>query len=200
MTEIRTPLRTGDILLFRGRGLISWAIRSVTLSPYSHVAIAYVDGLVPFCLEMREGRGYRALPIDRAAGKAAIDVYRVLFDEYDPDRAIEEMRIFKYKAENQSKVFSGYSYWMIVKRWLRSVPIIRGLFRQPNGDDDPLGSDFVCSTTVAYAVRQAGVDLVHNLPDALTTPGDIARSAALTNIGRVDLETQPMVAIRSLIE
>jgi uncharacterized protein YycO len=47
----RQEFAPGDVLLFRGRGLASQAIRIVTRSPYSHVGLVYpFEGRV-FCME-----------------------------------------------------------------------------------------------------------------------------------------------------
>jgi len=46
--SIRSNIRTGDIILFSGRGPVSWVIKSFTKSRYSHVGIAYREG--PFLL------------------------------------------------------------------------------------------------------------------------------------------------------
>jgi hypothetical protein len=48
---VRPDFTTGDLLGFRGRGLASWAIRTLTRSPYSHVGLVYrFEGRV-YCLE-----------------------------------------------------------------------------------------------------------------------------------------------------
>ncbi|MDX2168267.1 MAG: YiiX/YebB-like N1pC/P60 family cysteine hydrolase [Deltaproteobacteria bacterium] len=50
-TAVRHELVSGDILCFRGRGLVSGAIRWLTRSPYSHVGLVYVFKQRVFCLE-----------------------------------------------------------------------------------------------------------------------------------------------------
>ena len=43
--DIRSDLKTGDVILFSGRGLISWGIRKFTKSPYSHIGmVVRIDG------------------------------------------------------------------------------------------------------------------------------------------------------------
>src|SRR5262245_40236847 len=37
----RRDFRGGDLLCFRGRGFVSWAIRVLTRSPYSHAGLVY---------------------------------------------------------------------------------------------------------------------------------------------------------------
>jgi hypothetical protein len=40
--DIRDNIETGDIILFSGTGIVSRAIKAVTLSPWSHVGVALV--------------------------------------------------------------------------------------------------------------------------------------------------------------
>lgn len=43
--EIRNDLKTGDIVLFAGKGLISWLIQKITNNQYSHVGMVLrIDG------------------------------------------------------------------------------------------------------------------------------------------------------------
>ncbi len=43
-TDIRDKLKTGDVLLFSGRGFVSWVIRLRTWSKISHVGMVYKIG------------------------------------------------------------------------------------------------------------------------------------------------------------
>jgi len=57
-SDIRKDLKTGDILLFNGRGFVSWLIKLATASDVSHVGMVYVIGGDVYCWEstsMRKG-------------------------------------------------------------------------------------------------------------------------------------------------
>jgi len=66
-------IHSGDILAFRGTGLVSELIQHVEGGAYSHVAVAFVepDGALAV-LEAREGAGVR-----KVAAKGYIDSYKV---------------------------------------------------------------------------------------------------------------------------
>lgn len=50
-TKYRDQMQTGDVLLFSGTSPVSWLIRLVTKSKYSHVAMVYRDGDDLYCYE-----------------------------------------------------------------------------------------------------------------------------------------------------
>lgn len=49
--SIRRDLKTGDILLFSGTGFVSWLIKRITFSKYSHVGMVYVIDRNVYCWE-----------------------------------------------------------------------------------------------------------------------------------------------------
>lgn len=49
--DVRPEFTTGDLLCFRGRGLASWLIRTLTASEYSHVGLVYRFEDRVYCLE-----------------------------------------------------------------------------------------------------------------------------------------------------
>ena len=49
--DIRSELKTGDVLLFSGKGFVSWLIKLATFSQYSHVGMVYVIGRGVYCWE-----------------------------------------------------------------------------------------------------------------------------------------------------
>jgi len=48
---VRASMRSGDVLLFRGRGLLSWLIRHATHSDYSHAGLLFRYCGRVYCLE-----------------------------------------------------------------------------------------------------------------------------------------------------
>jgi len=61
---VRAKMLTGDVLLFRGNGLLPWLIRLATHSDYSHAGLLFrYDGRV-YCLEA-VGKGVRLSPVSR---------------------------------------------------------------------------------------------------------------------------------------
>lgn len=50
-------MKTGDLVLFRGRGFIAWAIRAWTRSPWAHAGVLWVVEGVPLVIEARFADG-----------------------------------------------------------------------------------------------------------------------------------------------
>lgn len=203
---IRDALKDGDVLLFRGtRGIVGAVIRWATRSRYSHAGLAVwveVGGARRLMVaESRELRGCRVVPLSAAVAGAVVDVYRPrswLADGLDLERVL---------GAALERLGGAYGWGAILKDaagrlpvlalvqalgLLRKIPVLgRALDRVPFGrayseDDleDP-GARVKCSTYVALCYRAGGLDLVPNLADRSTDPGDLARSAALVPVGEL---------------
>lgn len=168
-------IASGDLLLFRGVGLISRVIGVASRSPYTHAAKAIRWGGMLFCCEVRELKGGRAVTLESQVRShpGQIDVFAV--------NAMDDPLYARSAANDYMKKFCGshYGYWNLLKTAALHTPVLRFLCREDydleNGDvpDAPP----YCSQAVALADRYGGgVDPVPNLPDRLTEPGDLARS------------------------
>lgn len=139
------------MLLFRGRGLISTAIRWQSRSIYSHAALLMRDGRI---VESWQGAGVR---VKTLTDWSDIDVFDIpLFDELDWDLAIE------YALE---LVGRGYDY----------KAVLRFVSRQPAADNDR----WFCSELVFAAVESAGLPLLSRTSAAAVSPGMLALSPLL---------------------
>lgn len=199
--DVRPAIRPGDVLLFRGRGLVSALIGGLGRSRYSHAALAIrvqAEGgeMRTLVAEFRELRGGRTVLLSKAIEGADVDLYRVNLPEDAAHPAYTEAvrRLVADRAWGKALEARAYSYWTIVRLVLGRLPLflLRRLpflgrrlpFRTWSEDDaaDPKG--FVCSVFVSWAWRTAGlVDLVPNLADDSTEPGDLARSGRLEYAG-----------------
>ncbi len=173
-TDIRSQIRTGDILLFQGSSPLSRVIRWGSGSDYSHAGFAaWWDGrLLVF---QASGRGAEVLP-----ASSAVDAYDGQVDWYalgDEHHA----RIDRHQLVTTAVTLLGRSYARLglVQLMLR---MLRGRFR---GLPDPkVCPDAVfCSQYVSYCYRQAGLDLVEGTDDGSTSPADIAASPFLLRRG-----------------
>jgi len=175
--EAKGLIRDGDLLLWRRRGLISIAGRSI----YSHAAKAAWWDEDLFCLEVREFHGGRAVTLESQVARypGRIDVLETApgdrWPEYDRQQATRQMR---------RKAGRPYSYEKIIKAALLHLPLVR-LFVRPDMRDNgshqaselPQATPEFCSEACASADRVGGgVDPVPNLRDRLTEPADLARS------------------------
>lgn len=170
LCDAERDLRDGDLLLFRRRGLISIAGRGV----HSHAAkLAWWDE-TPFCLEVREWYGGRAVTlasqVRRCPGR--IDVFRPnpqeRWGEYDATAATRYMRRL---------AGCDYGYVSVLRAALLHLPLVR-LWQTPETEDHAIDTrPPFCSQACAMADRIAGgVDPVPHLADRLTEPSDLARS------------------------
>lgn len=146
------PERTQPaVLLFRGRGLISAAIRWQTRSRYSHAALRLRDGRI---VEAWQGSGVRITSLD---GPAGVDAYRVpCMGARQWDDAI---------AYACRLVGRGYDYWSIVRFVSR---------RHMPADDR-----WFCSELVFCALAAAGVRLLERVEASAVSPALLAVSPLL---------------------
>ena len=98
LSEVVDEIRDGDLLLFRGRGLVARLIGMAGRSEYTHAARAVWWGNDLFCCEVRELRGGRAVTLESQVRRfpGAIDVFEVnpssRWREYDRRGAVRYMR------------------------------------------------------------------------------------------------------------
>lgn len=57
--QARNRLKTGDIVLFSGRGMVSWLIRRATRSDWSHVGMVIFDEALDLAMLMESGGGWK---------------------------------------------------------------------------------------------------------------------------------------------
>ena len=177
---VREGIQSADVLLWRGRALWSWVIRWWTRSEYSHAGIAvWVHGR-PMAAESRECKGCRLLPLSAAIKGADVDLFQV--------RPEVSTRLKRGPAVQEAISHLGEAYgWRSILRIvltrlpfgaLKWVPVLRHFvphrFWSPD-DYRETGGRMICSEYVARCYRLGGLDLVPNLRDPDTTPGDIAR-------------------------
>lgn len=173
LEEAKNDMRDGDLLLFRRRGVIAVVGRGV----YSHAGkVAWWDA-IPFCLEVREFYGGRAVTLESRvrACPGRIDLYRAnpedRWPEYDRQAATAVM-----------KRFAGcrYGYWNVLGTALTHLPLVRwALFPSVQRNVRSLdGAAPFCSEACSLADRLGGgVDPVPQLDDRFCEPSDLARSA-----------------------
>lgn len=174
-SEAAPRIVNADVLLFRGHGAFSDAIRASGRSLHSHAGLAAV---VPFvdlppwigCVETVEGYGGRVIGLAQYVRqyKGWIDVYRVTEPLFRRDTAI----CWAW----QHTINRPYGGRRLVKVALQYVPLLRWFVRPSHDDLLPLVDNPFCSAAVSAALRAGGWDPVKNLADQDTTPGDLERA------------------------
>jgi len=195
--QAKELIQEGDILLFRGSGIIGFLIKRYTAGLHSHVALAHKDGDILECVEFREFMGGRSVSLKSQVDAAplSIDVFRpvksISYEELDEDgnfKLIEK----NYTKETASAMTEDIIRWTgqpygwknIWKMFLRFIPGAR-LFQQ-NINDDEVAKAKVCSTAVTVALRRNFMDPVPYLADARVSPADLARSPLLQYLFTID--------------
>lgn len=160
----RARMRAGDVVLFRGSGLASRAIRWLTHSPYSHAALVFrFEGRV-YCLEA-VGSGVRLALISEVLAR-----YHGGIDHFDVPGATEDQRTgaLSFAFQQLGKLYDRHG----IGRFL--LALLTG--RRPRVREDQA---WFCSELVAAAYRHQGLALVPE-SSAFTSPADLALSPALS--------------------
>lgn len=167
-------VRSGDVLQYRGRGLVSSIIRLGSQGVHSHSAMARVDSLGRVdVLEVRELKGGRAVPllgeVEKQPGQ--IDVFRPRLDvfAFDNDAAVATMRALTSRS---------YGYAGVARLAIQRLPVLWRLSRLQTSDvvaGSGTRSPF-CSHAIAIACAAGGVDPVPRKPDDAVTPADLTTS------------------------
>lgn len=152
MTTHRTLEGEPAVLLFRGRGMMSAAIRWQTRSPYSHAALLLADGR--HIIEAWQGAGVRMKLMEDWRG-----VERFAVAGMDSSRWAEAI------AFATAHVGAGYDYWAIVRFVSRA--------RMPDNER------WFCSELVFAALAHAGVRLFERIEPWAVSPGLMSISPLL---------------------
>jgi len=178
-SEAMPLIQEADILLFRGKGIISWLIQRYGSGVHSHVGIAHWDNGNLQCVEFREFKGGRSVSLKTQVNNTpfGIDVFRAAkrIDYENDSHVLDDIK--KSKITTVMLKLTGLPYgwkniWKLVKHYL---PFCR--LASQNIKDNNATKIFVCSTAAAYAYRISYIDPVPYLADASVTPSDLARSA-----------------------
>jgi hypothetical protein len=172
-SEARSRIEHGDVLLYRGSGVIGQMLRVAGRSHYSHAAIVSLEGeREPQVIEVREFIGGRVTALRHQVSdfSGRIDLYRPMYVPLEVRREI-------VKQARELAWPGRYGWWAIFKCGLLHLPFVRWL----SSVDAEEREDMLphCSGLVSRAFRSCSRDLCPNLPDHLTEPGDIGRSALL---------------------
>jgi hypothetical protein len=153
-------LKRFDLLFVRGRSLIGRVIRSVTDSPYSHVAVVWGPGEIADTDWLR--------PLDRRPQSVITDPFDVY--RYRGTITLEQAAMMQdFFREHEG---TGYDFIQSLSHGLYLLtgwPII----------DD--AKRFNCSEFVDRMFKKAYIDL-YPVVDGHVTPGDLARSDNLFKV------------------
>lgn len=197
----RRLLEEGDVLLFRGTGIVSTLIKRAGEGKYTHVGVASAvrdnGDKIWECIEFREWKGGRAVNLKNYCDTPGItiDVYRPvphkkILTFNDEHKIVEEEIPFDGKAvTNTMRKMSGLPYgwkriWWIAQH---KLAFLRIFYNIDSVVDDSRELIYpVCSTSVAYSFSKIGYDLTHHRSDNAMEPSDVARSPLLFHIFTIE--------------
>ena len=178
MNNLPRDIQTGDLLFFRPTGWVGRLICAVTKSEYCHVGLAFNgdEGI-----EIREFRefGYREILLEQAEHEwgDTSDVWRHVdlcestsLTKWDRLLAAGNMRCFPRKY--------GYFHFAWVAFYMLFFRRVSCWFVPKECDEHAP----TCSEAVCHAYRLIGRDLVPDVPDRLTSPGDIIKAGKVKKV------------------
>ena len=155
--EIRSSLRTGDIVFCSGTYFFSKAIRLITKSVWSHVGIIYRDDFLDriFILESETLIGVRIAPLSKYLrdyhGRRKPYRGRMFIARIEPEVSLEAMK--KAVSFGMDQLTKPYDNWEILRIAIR---IIFGIGRKSRD------RKYICSELVYEAFHKAGLEFPYN--------------------------------------
>lgn len=165
----RDKIKDGDILLYKGKGLLSKAIRLLTKSEYSHAGIAVWWNYRLMVLEA-VGKGVVLTPMSKN-----LEHYKGSVHWFTSIKHIPQTKRLKMVDFAQQELGKEYSKWSLI---VLGYILIFGKDRNKK-DKFKRANSLICSHYVAQIYNHGGIDLTKNVSDAFTLPEDIAKSNKL---------------------
>ncbi len=169
--KVRKTIATGDVMLFKGKGPLSWIIRKGTGSDYSHCAIA--------SWENERLMIYHAVfkGVKHVSASEAVEKYDGQVDWWSVRRdytsGLDRAAIVEEARQHVGKPFAT---WNLVK--LVGLMLIGRYKGTPDPDKAP--EAMFCSWYVSRCYRIGGpLDLVEGAEDASTSPAMLQNSELL---------------------
>ncbi len=179
--DIRSQLKTGDILLFSGKGGISDGIKLFTLSKYSHVGMVYKfedpldsKGSV-FCWESTTLSDIK----DADTGKLTQGVQRVELSErlercFAKGYEISVRRLNTTLTDTMIKALNQFRHDVSGRPYEKSkIELIKAAYDGIFGENKEDLSSLFCSELVAEAYQKMGL-LTEDKPSNEYTPKDFS--------------------------
>jgi cell wall-associated NlpC family hydrolase len=171
--QVRSTLRSGDLVFCSGSYLFSGLIQKFTGSVWSHVGVIYRDEALErvFVLESETGVGVRLVPVSKYLrdyhGRRRPYRGQIVVGRLQP--AADAGQVRKAVSRGMDLLTKPYDNWEILRIAVRIA------FRITRGTRD---RKFICSELVEECYRSAGVRFER--PDNYISPDDIWRSANVT--------------------
>jgi hypothetical protein len=187
--DIRNALKTGDILLFSGKGGISDGIKFFTLSKYSHVGMVYKfedpQGLDPkgslFCWESTTLSDLK----DADTGKLTKGVQRVELSErlercFSKGYEISVRQLSKSLTNAMVLALNNFRHEVSGRPYEKDkIELLKAAYDGIFGENKEDISSLFCSELVAEAYQRMGL-LTEELPSNEYIPKDFSSEKSLS--------------------
>ncbi len=171
--DVRSSIKDGDVLMYRGRNIPSRVIQWATRSRYSHAGLAaWWNGRL-MVLEA-VGRGVVVTPLSSNVRRYHGDVEWFTCVENIPDA--DRHRMIKFAQQELGK---EYARWKAIALGLR-ILFLKG---EKQRDELRRARQLFCSHYVAEVYNSVGKDLKRGVSDRFMSPADIASSPLLKRSG-----------------
>lgn len=167
--DVRNGIKNGDVLLYKGRGIISYLIKKCTYSEYSHAGLAVWWNERLMVMEA-VGKGVIVTPLSTNVENyhGDVDWFRCKQEVSDADR----LKMIQFAQMELGKSYSRLAILRIAFRIFLKCPF-------SENDTFYTSKRLFCSFYVAAAYNLIDLDLKQNKADHFTTPDDIGRSPLL---------------------
>lgn len=201
--DIRSELKTGDILLFSGKGGISDGIKFFTLSKYSHVGMVYrfEDTLDPkgsvFCWESTTLSDLK----DADTGKLTKGVQRVELSErlercFSKGYEISVRQLSKALSNDMVLALNSFRHEVSGRPYEKDkIELLKAAYDGIFGDNKEDLSSLFCSELVAEAYQKMGL-LTEKMSSNEYIPKDFSTEKSL-NL-ELDYSLKNEIAIHAL--
>lgn len=172
--HVRTQLRSGDVLLFRGGVALSRMIEAVEGGMYSHSAFVLRWGARAMVVQAEFPR-LEAVPTSIAVQKYSgrVDWYRVPDDEY------AKLDLERLTDEATRLLGRSFAVLDLLRVGLYNI-LEKPIPREKNGDDS-----LFCSEYVARCFRVAGYPLVDGNNDHAVSPDKLKEARRIVKMGTI---------------
>jgi len=177
VADVAEQMRDGDLIFFKGKGLVSKVISAFGGCPVTHVGMILKIDINPrwksaVLMEMREFHGGRMLSLANEVDNRCGEMYWV---PLDPD---ERFSLDRKAIVNKMMEYTGkdYSYWQVLKAGISHLPFVRFFYRPSLADVIERDMPLYCSACVGASIQHGGQDTVHFLANAWTEPCNLYRS------------------------
>ena len=180
-SEIRSQLKTGDIVLFSGKGGISAGIKWATLSRWSHVGMILNIEDYDFVTIWESTTLSSTVDLDTQQPRKGVQLVPLSarVNGYDGDIAVRQLQEVSFDASDVKKLME-FRKKVTGKPYEKDkIELIKAAYDGPLGRNSEDLSSLFCSELVAESYQQLGLLQEGGKPSNEYTPADFSEAEEL---------------------